>query len=70
MCKIQIIEIKEATENGEMGSASPRMTKGTKTTASWVSSIGTDTRARFAKNTALSAAKPQFPQDAEDRTQK
>jgi hypothetical protein len=43
MCKIQIVEIKEAMENGETGRASPQMRKGTKTMASWVSSIGTVT---------------------------
>jgi hypothetical protein len=43
MCKIQIVKIKEAAKKGEAGKASPRMRKGTKTTTSWVSSVGTVT---------------------------
>jgi hypothetical protein len=43
VCKIQSIKIEKATEKGEASRASPRMRKGMKMTASWVSSVGTIT---------------------------
>jgi hypothetical protein len=43
MGQIQVIEIKETTKKGEIGRARPRRRKGTYTTDSWVSSVGTVT---------------------------
>jgi hypothetical protein len=43
MCKVERVKIKKTTIKGETGKASPRMRKGTKITASCVSSVGTVT---------------------------
>jgi hypothetical protein len=43
MGQIQVIEIKETAKKGEIGRARPRRRKGTYTTDSWVSSVGTVT---------------------------
>jgi hypothetical protein len=43
MLKVRIVKIKKTTKKGETGKASPRMRKGMKITASWVSSVETVT---------------------------